>query len=161
MGELLWKVSFILFTWTPCAYLNCRLHIHPTSGHPAAIPELHLVYRDGNDTFNHEQLNRISSTLWHSDVSYELQPPGLTTFFLLAQRTCFQHLALASDSTKDLSSIIRGRRHALCLPSSIPEEIIPTVYCLPPNTQSCAFWCTTSTVLSRRASRRHSAQRSG
>ncbi|KAG8691343.1 hypothetical protein FRC11_004900 [Ceratobasidium sp. 423] len=62
-----------------------RLHIHPTSGHPALIPELHLVYRDGNETFNHEQLNRISTTLWHSDVSYELQPPGLTTFFLLAQ----------------------------------------------------------------------------
>ncbi|KAF8761575.1 TauD protein [Rhizoctonia solani] len=62
-----------------------QLHIHPTSGHPALIPELHLVYRDGNETFNHEQLNRISTTLWHSDVSYELQPPGLTTFFLLAQ----------------------------------------------------------------------------
>ncbi|CAE6470834.1 unnamed protein product [Rhizoctonia solani] len=62
-----------------------RLHIHPTSGHPALIPELHLVYRDSNHTFNHEQLNRISTTLWHSDVSYELQPPGLTTFFLLAQ----------------------------------------------------------------------------
>ncbi|QRV76175.1 TfdA family taurine catabolism dioxygenase TauD [Ceratobasidium sp. AG-Ba] len=62
-----------------------RLHIHPTSGHPALIPELHLVYRDGNETFNHEQFNRISTTLWHSDVSYERQPPGLTTFFLLAQ----------------------------------------------------------------------------
>ncbi|GAB1519246.1 hypothetical protein RhiTH_002312 [Rhizoctonia solani] len=62
-----------------------RLHIHPTSGHPALIPELHLVYRDASETFNHEQLNRISTTLWHSDVSYELQPPGLTTFFLLAQ----------------------------------------------------------------------------
>jgi sulfonate dioxygenase len=27
----------------------------------------------------------VTSTVWHSDVSYELQPPGLTTFFLLAQ----------------------------------------------------------------------------
>ncbi|KAG8742463.1 hypothetical protein FRC12_015369 [Ceratobasidium sp. 428] len=62
-----------------------RLHIHPTSGHPVAIPELHLVYRDGSETFNHEQQNRITTTLWHSDVSYERQPPGLTTFFLLAQ----------------------------------------------------------------------------
>ncbi|KAG8744413.1 hypothetical protein FRC10_010191 [Ceratobasidium sp. 414] len=67
-----------------------QLHVHPTSGHPAAIPELHLVYRDGSETFNHEQLNRISTTLWHSDVSYERQPPGLTTFFLLAQRECIQ-----------------------------------------------------------------------
>ncbi|KAF8604954.1 TauD-domain-containing protein [Ceratobasidium sp. AG-I] len=62
-----------------------RLHVHPTSGHPALIPELHLVYRDGASSFNHEQHNQISTTLWHSDVSYELQPPGLTTFFLLTQ----------------------------------------------------------------------------
>ncbi|EJD55638.1 TauD-domain-containing protein [Auricularia subglabra TFB-10046 SS5] len=62
-----------------------RLHVHPTSGHPDDIPELHLVYRDANSTFNFEQSERITSTLWHSDVSYELQPPGLTTFFLLSQ----------------------------------------------------------------------------
>ncbi|KAI0768616.1 TauD-domain-containing protein [Trametes elegans] len=62
-----------------------RLHIHPTSGHPEGVPELHLVYRDANTTFNFEVDERITSTTWHSDVSYELQPPGLTTFFLLSQ----------------------------------------------------------------------------
>ncbi|KAJ3513060.1 hypothetical protein NLJ89_g3165 [Agrocybe chaxingu] len=62
-----------------------RLHIHPTSGHPAGYPEIHLVYRDLKSTFNFEYEDSITSTLWHSDVSYELQPPGLTTFFLLAQ----------------------------------------------------------------------------
>ncbi|KAF8807287.1 alpha-ketoglutarate-dependent sulfonate dioxygenase [Phlegmacium glaucopus] len=62
-----------------------RLHIHPTSGHPAGYPEIHLVYRDLNSSFNFELAESITSTLWHSDVSYELQPPGLTTFFLLAQ----------------------------------------------------------------------------
>ncbi|KAJ7356906.1 TauD-domain-containing protein [Mycena albidolilacea] len=62
-----------------------RLHIHPTSGHPAGYPELHLVYRDANSTFNFEVSDSTTSTVWHSDVSYELQPPGLTTFFLLAQ----------------------------------------------------------------------------
>lgn len=62
-----------------------RLHIHPTSGHPAGYPEIHLVYRDLNASFNFELDESITSTLWHSDVSYELQPPGLTTFFLLAQ----------------------------------------------------------------------------
>lgn len=49
-------------------------------------PEIHLVYRDANYTFNFERDDTITSSLWHSDVSYELQPPGLTTFFLLAQR---------------------------------------------------------------------------
>ncbi|KAF7340038.1 TauD domain-containing protein [Mycena venus] len=62
-----------------------RLHIHPTSGHPAGYPELHLVYRDANSTFNFEVSDSITSTVWHTDVSYELQPPGLTTFFLLSQ----------------------------------------------------------------------------
>ncbi|KAE9409310.1 TauD-domain-containing protein [Gymnopus androsaceus JB14] len=62
-----------------------RLHIHPTSGHPNNYPEVHLVYRDANSTFNFEIADSITSTFWHSDVSYELQPPGLTTFFLLAQ----------------------------------------------------------------------------
>jgi len=62
-----------------------RLHIHPASGHPAGYPEIHLVYRDANSTFNFEISDSITSTFWHSDVSYELQPPGLTTFFLLSQ----------------------------------------------------------------------------
>ncbi|KAF9458344.1 alpha-ketoglutarate-dependent sulfonate dioxygenase [Collybia nuda] len=64
-----------------------RLHIHPTSGHPKGYPEIHLVYRDSNSTFNYEIDDSITTTFWHSDVSYELQPPGLTTFFLLAQPT--------------------------------------------------------------------------
>ncbi|KAF9452584.1 TauD-domain-containing protein [Macrolepiota fuliginosa MF-IS2] len=61
-----------------------RLHIHPTSGHPAGYPEVHLVYRDANSTFNFEIDESVTTTSWHSDVSYELQPPGLTTFFLLS-----------------------------------------------------------------------------
>ncbi|EIW86476.1 TauD-domain-containing protein [Coniophora puteana RWD-64-598 SS2] len=61
-----------------------RLHVHPTSGHPKNHPEFHLVYKDANSTFNFEVDESITTTVWHSDVSYELQPPGLTTFFLLS-----------------------------------------------------------------------------
>ncbi|TFK30380.1 TauD-domain-containing protein [Coprinopsis marcescibilis] len=61
-----------------------RLHVHPTSGHPKGYPEFHLVYRDAKSTFNFEVDESITSTIWHSDVSYELQPPSLTTFFLLS-----------------------------------------------------------------------------
>lgn len=42
-------------------------------------------FRDLKSSFNFEVDDSITSTMWHSDVSYELQPPGLTTFFLLAQ----------------------------------------------------------------------------
>ena len=80
-----------------------RLHIHPTSGHPEGAPEIHLVYRSGEKTWNYEPEERTTSTVWRSwycwciiepqsnspldsDVSYERQPPGLTTFFLLDAR---------------------------------------------------------------------------
>jgi sulfonate dioxygenase len=42
------------------------------------------VYRDSQSTYNFEIDESITTTVWHSDVSYELQPPGLTTFFLLS-----------------------------------------------------------------------------
>ncbi|KAG6866880.1 hypothetical protein C0991_008817 [Blastosporella zonata] len=41
--------------------------------------------RDAKSSYNFEIDQSITTTVWHSDVSYELQPPGLTTFFLLAQ----------------------------------------------------------------------------
>lgn len=43
------------------------------------------MIRDANSTYNYEIDDSITTTVWHSDVSYELQPPGLTTFFLLSQ----------------------------------------------------------------------------
>lgn len=49
---------------------------------------LKLMYRDNRDaeaSFNFQYDDSITSTVCHSDVSYELQPPGLTTFFLLSQ----------------------------------------------------------------------------
>ncbi|GAA5879622.1 hypothetical protein JCM3774_004288 [Rhodotorula dairenensis] len=59
-----------------------RPHIHPCSGAPKGHPEFHLVYRDANAVFNYEVDTRLTSTVWHSDVTYEEQPPGLTLLFL-------------------------------------------------------------------------------
>ncbi|KAK6204636.1 oxidoreductase activity protein [Scheffersomyces amazonensis] len=58
------------------------LHIHPTSGAPRTSPELHVVYRraDAKNLFE----NRNNLVGFHSDVSYELQPPG-TTFFTVVE----------------------------------------------------------------------------
>ncbi|KIY53378.1 taurine catabolism dioxygenase [Fistulina hepatica ATCC 64428] len=61
-----------------------RLHDHPTLAHVKGHTEFHIVYRD--ERFGATDLaNKISSIGWHSDISFELQPPGLTTFFLLDQ----------------------------------------------------------------------------
>ncbi|KAJ8293886.1 Alpha-ketoglutarate-dependent sulfonate dioxygenase [Rhodotorula toruloides] len=59
-----------------------RPHIHPCSGAPKGYPEFHLVYRDGKAVYNYETDTRLTSSVWHSDVTYEEQPPGLTLLFL-------------------------------------------------------------------------------
>ena len=43
------------------------------------------TFRDLKSNFNFELDDAVTTTVWHSDLSYELQPAGLTTFFLLAQ----------------------------------------------------------------------------
>ncbi|KAF2760493.1 alpha-ketoglutarate-dependent taurine dioxygenase [Pseudovirgaria hyperparasitica] len=65
-----------------------RLHIHPTSGHPPNHPEIHLVYRSSTTPSSsaHAQdflTEHTTSVAWHSDVTYEAQPPGTTFLYLL------------------------------------------------------------------------------
>ncbi|KAG6165855.1 hypothetical protein E4U11_008619 [Claviceps purpurea] len=61
-----------------------RHHIHPTSGAPEGFPEIHLVHRGKNDKGAAEFFEeRTSSVAWHSDVSYEEQPPGTTFLYIL------------------------------------------------------------------------------
>ncbi|KXX76770.1 Alpha-ketoglutarate-dependent sulfonate dioxygenase [Madurella mycetomatis] len=61
-----------------------RHHIHPTSGAPAGYPEVHIVHRGaGDSSVDKFFANRTSSVAWHSDVSYEQQPPGTTFLYIL------------------------------------------------------------------------------
>ncbi|KAI8140599.1 hypothetical protein BJV82DRAFT_645616 [Fennellomyces sp. T-0311] len=53
------------------------LHVHNTFGHPEGLPEIHVVYFDTKTPKNYFE-NRSAGDGWHSDVSYEKQPPGLT-----------------------------------------------------------------------------------
>ena len=63
------------------------LHIHQTSGAPNGHPEIHVVYHKEDDQEQkvdfHSRRNKNSSVYWHSDVTYELQPPGTTFFGIL------------------------------------------------------------------------------
>ncbi|KAF9451461.1 TauD-domain-containing protein [Macrolepiota fuliginosa MF-IS2] len=60
---------------------------HPTSPNVKGYPEFHVVYRDADKDRFREYVggDRINLTSWHSDVSYEKQPPGTTFFFILDQ----------------------------------------------------------------------------
>lgn len=61
-----------------------RHHIHPTSGAPEGFPEVHLVHRGADDTTARDFFEeRTNSITWHSDVTYEKQPPGTTFLYLL------------------------------------------------------------------------------
>ncbi|AOA60427.1 Alpha-ketoglutarate-dependent sulfonate dioxygenase [Komagataella phaffii CBS 7435] len=57
------------------------LHIHQTSGAPEGHPEFHISYKRSGRTRSFEK--KVSAMTWHSDVTYELQPPGTTFFGIL------------------------------------------------------------------------------
>ena len=64
-------------------HFSPRLHQHQVSGQPKGHPEFHLVYKSQKNEFNnYEKLDRYVPTVFHSDVSYEAQPPGFTLLFL-------------------------------------------------------------------------------
>ncbi|TVY28749.1 Alpha-ketoglutarate-dependent sulfonate dioxygenase [Lachnellula hyalina] len=93
-----------------------RHHIHPTSGSPEGYPEMHIVHRGPHDTtFDTLFENRLTSTSWHSDVSNEKQPPGITFLYALETPkvggdTGFANLAEAYNR---LSPAIKERLHGL------------------------------------------------
>jgi sulfonate dioxygenase len=56
----------------------------PVSGTVKGYPGFHIIHRDGNK----EEIARFlehksTTTLWHQDVSYEIQPPGYVMLGLL------------------------------------------------------------------------------
>ncbi|KAF4635760.1 hypothetical protein G7Y89_g2332 [Cudoniella acicularis] len=95
-----------------------RHHIHPTSGSPDGFPELHIVHRygpPGSSEFDSFLANRNSSASWHSDVTYEAQPPGTTFLYLLdgppdGGDTLFANQAEAYNR---LSEPLKERLHGL------------------------------------------------
>ena len=60
------------------------LDVHATSGAPINHPEFHIVFKRG-DPDHHLKVfqHTLNNIYWHSDVSYEPQPPGVTLFTML------------------------------------------------------------------------------
>ncbi|KPV74299.1 uncharacterized protein RHOBADRAFT_44785 [Rhodotorula graminis WP1] len=97
-----------------------RPHIHPCSGSPKGFPEFHLVYRDGKAVYNYEVDTRLTSSVWHSDVTYEEQPPGLTALFLFDspksggdtgyadQRAAYKHLSPSLRAYLETLSVVHS-----------------------------------------------------
>lgn len=91
-------------------------HIHQTSGAPKGHPRVHLVHRSANDTTAKDFFEeRTNSVTWHTDVSFEMQPPGTTFLYLLdgpvaGGDTLFGNMAEAYNR---LSPAFKQRLHGL------------------------------------------------
>ncbi|KAF1917116.1 hypothetical protein BDU57DRAFT_517608 [Ampelomyces quisqualis] len=102
-----------------------RHHIHPASGAPSGYPQVHLVHRGADDTTARDFFEeRINSITWHSDVTYEKQPPGTTFLYLLdgpaaGGDTLFANQAAAYNR---LSPEFRKRLHGLKVTHSAVEQ---------------------------------------
>lgn len=100
-------------------------HIHPTSGSPENYPEVHVVHRGAGDTsFDKFFENRTSSVFWHSDVSYEAQPPGTTFLYIFdSPETGGDTLfANAAEAYNRLSPAFQERLHGLKATHSAVEQ---------------------------------------
>ncbi|EPE10861.1 hypothetical protein F503_05956 [Ophiostoma piceae UAMH 11346] len=107
-----------------------RHHIHPTSGAPPGYPEVHVVHRAADDrTAENFFKTRTNSVAWHSDVSYELQPPGTTFLYILDKPetggdTLFTD---AVEAYNRLSPAFQQRLHGLKATHSGIEQVNSSV----------------------------------
>lgn len=93
-----------------------RHHIHQTSGAPKGFPEIHLVFRGADDRTGAKFLEQRTNTItWHSDVTFEKQPPGTTFLYVLDGPTTGGDTLFAdmAQAYKRLSPEFRKRLHGL------------------------------------------------
>lgn len=103
-----------------------RLHIHPTSGSPKGFPEVHLVHRGAGDTTAQDLLSQRTTTIaWHSDVTYEQQPPGTTFLYIFDKPETGGDTIFVDqvEAYKRLSPGFRQRLHGLKAVHSGIEQI--------------------------------------
>ncbi|KAK5655794.1 hypothetical protein OQA88_5332 [Cercophora sp. LCS_1] len=75
------------------------LHIHQVGAHVKDNLELHNIYLGPDNEYrNQRRSNRLTSTGYHSDVSYEHQPPGITILTLLSVPSTGGDTAWASQT---------------------------------------------------------------
>ncbi|KAI0483929.1 hypothetical protein GGR56DRAFT_611552 [Xylariaceae sp. FL0804] len=91
-------------------------HIHQASGAPRGFPRVHLVHRSAADTTARDYFEEHTNSIgWHTDVSFEMQPPGTTFLYLLdgpvaGGDTLFANMVEAYER---LSPAFKERLHGL------------------------------------------------
>lgn len=103
-----------------------KLHQHPTTATAANSSYLHVIYRDAElgRKFLEGRSDRVTSIGWHSDVTYEVNPPSYTFLVGLAVPptggdTLFSS---ATEAYKRLSPDFAERLHGLRVVHSSFEQ---------------------------------------
>ena len=94
-------------------------------GSPEGYPEIHLVHRAaGDESANAFFKTRTSSVFWHSDVTYEQQPPGTTFLYILDQPSTGGDTLFANtaEAYNRLSPLFQERLHGLKAVHSAHEQ---------------------------------------
>jgi sulfonate dioxygenase len=93
------------------------LHIHPVGAHVKGAIEFHNIYLGADNLYRSQQRSgRLTSTGYHSDVSYERQTPGITALTLLTVPTtggdtAWVNQTLAYDRLSDpIKQLLEGLR---------------------------------------------------
>ncbi|KAL5337624.1 hypothetical protein BJX70DRAFT_409083 [Aspergillus crustosus] len=62
-----------------------KLHVHPVGAHVKDHIEFHNIYLGADNLYRlRQRSSRLTTTGYHSDVSYEHQPPGITLLSLIS-----------------------------------------------------------------------------
>ncbi|KAK3373133.1 hypothetical protein B0T24DRAFT_528003 [Lasiosphaeria ovina] len=101
------------------------LHVHPTAGVAAGYPETLIVHRGaGDDSVDRYFAGRTSTVAWHSDVSYEAQPPAVTLLYALEKPVVGGDTLFvdAVEAYNRLSPAFQQRLHGLRAVHSAVEQ---------------------------------------
>ncbi|KAK3377520.1 hypothetical protein B0H63DRAFT_435692 [Podospora didyma] len=93
-----------------------KLHVHPTAGIAEGYPETLIVHRGaGDESVDRYFANRTSTVAWHSDVSYEAQPPAVTFLYALEKPSVGGDTVFvdAVEAYNRLSPAFQERLHGL------------------------------------------------
>ncbi|PKS13155.1 hypothetical protein jhhlp_000497 [Lomentospora prolificans] len=93
------------------------LHVHPVGAHVKGHLEYHNIYLGPDNEYrNRLRDNRLTTTGYHSDVSYEHQPPGITILTLLSvpptggDTAWASHTAAYARLSQPIKSLLEGLR---------------------------------------------------
>lgn len=137
-----------------------KRNYQPVSGTVKGHPGFHIIHRDGNrDEINRFLERKSTTTLWHQDVSYEIQPPGYVMLGLLqgpeiggdtvftATDAAYKRLSPALQSLLDKLQAVHTSskmiNHALAAGGLVRKDPVETVHPLvrvhPVTGQKCLF----------------------